>query len=149
MAEEKGYGLLISAIVSIVAIVGMVVLFSSGNMTGRAISMQGKSSNTFGWGAEGEDLNIYAFQPGDSPSGIVNYDAGVETYGAQAAFEPGNQRLRENVPCYYAETGKLTCPGTGNGVDSFNSGSPGDVATGERQSPETVQAYGRPLVLQS
>ena len=41
MGEEKEYGLLIAAIVSIVAIVGLVILFSRGAPTGKLVSVQG------------------------------------------------------------------------------------------------------------
>lgn len=152
MAEEKGYGLLISAIVSIVAIVGMVVLFSSGASTGQ-VSISGKGMP---FDVKGGDR--YAFQPGESESGMIVRSEGKEYDTNTNGFESNvydRATREENSPCYYAESGELTCPGVESAPGSFGgertggfggNGAPADMT--ERQLyPQQIQAYGRAVTL--
>ena len=154
MAEEKGYGLLISAIVSIVAIVGMVVLFSSGGTTGQAVSIRGGGGTpSFGQSDKYRDNIACGFvEASDCDSGIECTDGrnGATYCGSQSSFgrplSTKSERIsRESRPCYYAEDGRLVCPGVEYNSAQFPKGA---MYTDHGDEGEaSLPAYGRPVSL--
>ncbi len=107
MSENKNYGLLISALVAIVAIVGLVVLLR-GDSTGSVVVIRGEAQNSFGRplgssgnGISGEDLPCYYTAEGDMYCPGIGSPSG--TFGADSDF-------REQ----YAEPPAWGVPNTGD-----------------------------------
>ncbi|MBI4448445.1 hypothetical protein HY641_00265 [Candidatus Woesearchaeota archaeon] len=165
MTEEKGYGLLISAIVSIVAIVGMVVLFSSGGSSGQVVSRSGGYGGhpTFGTSDRVAGNERFFFvEPGFVDDfgivceGIASRDGttGVTTCGQLGdnwgrMLSTKSERLaRSASQGYFDEYSGVTGSGEMRTTASIEYGSPaGDLAEHGVPSESQTQ-YGRPMTME-
>lgn len=131
-SESQGYGLLISAVVAIVAIVGQVILFNSGGSTGVVIA-GGPYYTDIG------QANARGLRAGrDAGGGVSYYDYDTESYaaGGQGSFgTPGLAQAHyqrysgvQDVPHGYEDANgglRADYAGESQGTDSFNNGAYG------------------------
>ena len=93
MAEksgDQGYGLLISAVVAIVAIVGQVILFNSSGSTGLLVEMSGPVE-PYPYAGLGQAYARGARAGRDAGGGVSYYDYETDSYsaGSQGSFGSG------------------------------------------------------------
>lgn len=106
MGEEKEYGLLIAAVVSIVAIVGLVILFSRGAPVGKLVAVQGAPATDMFTG------------PGSTPyynRGLQEYRDCVEDSSCPTGLacwqpSPGGSAAYVCEPSDYASSPKGSLP---------------------------------------
>ena len=94
MSESKNYGLLISALVAMVAIVGLVVLLR-GNAAGAVTVIRGEAQTSFGRplggagsGLLGEDTPCWYNADGEMVCPVIG-EGGDGTFGAPTEYRTG------------------------------------------------------------
>ena len=133
-SESQGYGLLISAVVAIVAIVGQVILFNSGGST-VAVVAGGPYYSDIG---QAQARGLRAGR--DAGGGVSYYDFNSESAveGGQNSFRSPGSGLaqahydrysgeQDQPHGYFGSDGSLNAPyaGDSQGSDSFNRGAYG------------------------
>jgi hypothetical protein len=165
MSEEKGYGLLISAIVSIVAIVGMVVLFSSGGSTGRAVSTSGGFGGHPSFGDSDRienNVRCVHVEPGyeddygmvcegiacrDGTSGVTHCGQLGDNWGRPLSTK--SERLaRSASQGYFDQNYGVVGSGELYTRETINAGAPEGDLYDQSVASESQKQYGRPMTME-
>lgn len=134
-SESQGYGLLIAAVVSIVAIVGLVILFRGG-ASGRLVEMESNWNYNPGLGAAISRGDKMAFEPPNCPlngegTGIGgnDFNTGNQACANMQGFGYNAMYYRDMARGYREAEGGMAIESKsgyeGYTADSFNSGAYG------------------------